>query len=229
MIPEEILLIIIGYCEIEVNLFLISKQFERLCTLSFDPTDGYDWPLRKSCIKNNLDAVKKLLKDNRVLFDKYDTRAVENAAENNNLEIFNLLINDPRIYKEKSLARCLRYDCNIKKSILENIKSYSFEAMNHFILVACWQGDMVLLDFLLKCQNIDFSIPVKTTEDEQKIYVIIRACAYYSLQVLERLLQDPRIDPTIFNNLALYCAITNGRDEITDRLLQDPRVLALIN
>jgi hypothetical protein len=44
------------------------------------------------------------------------------------------------------------------------------------------------------------------------------------LAVVERLLQDPRVDPSAGNNGAIQNASANGHLEVVERLLQDPRV-----
>jgi hypothetical protein len=44
------------------------------------------------------------------------------------------------------------------------------------------------------------------------------------LEVVERLLQDPRVDPSAGNNWAIQNASANGHLEIIERLLQDERV-----
>ena len=40
----------------------------------------------------------------------------------------------------------------------------------------------------------------------------------------DRLLEDPRVDPTKFDNIAIQSAVENGRTDIVNRLLEDQRV-----
>ncbi len=44
------------------------------------------------------------------------------------------------------------------------------------------------------------------------------------IEVVERLLQDPRVDPSVDDNDALVSACENGHSEVALRLLQDGRV-----
>lgn len=52
------------------------------------------------------------------------------------------------------------------------------------------------------------------------------ACKYGMMDRIERLLQDPYVDPSADNNRALLLAITNNQAEVVERLLQDIRVIA---
>jgi hypothetical protein len=42
--------------------------------------------------------------------------------------------------------------------------------------------------------------------------------------VVQRLLQDPRVEPSADDNYAIQCASENGHIEVVKRLLQDRRV-----
>ena len=54
------------------------------------------------------------------------------------------------------------------------------------------------------------------------------ASRFGRLEVVERLLQDPRVDPSTDNNHAIYVASRKGHLKVLERLLQDPRVDPLI-
>ena len=45
------------------------------------------------------------------------------------------------------------------------------------------------------------------------------------LSVVERLLQDPRVDPSDDDNYAFCMAAENGHSSVVERLLMDPRVV----
>jgi len=47
---------------------------------------------------------------------------------------------------------------------------------------------------------------------------------YDTQQSVERLLQDPRVDPSANGNNAIQCASDKGHTTVVERLLQDPRV-----
>jgi len=55
-------------------------------------------------------------------------------------------------------------------------------------------------------------------------YAIRYASMYGHLAVVERLLQDKRVDPTAYNNDAIRCACRYGHLAVIERLLQDKRV-----
>jgi hypothetical protein len=52
----------------------------------------------------------------------------------------------------------------------------------------------------------------------------IQIAAYYNLAVVERLLQDKRVDPSANDNYAVRAAAVNGHVAVVERLLQDERV-----
>ncbi|KAJ3134163.1 hypothetical protein HDU90_005260 [Geranomyces variabilis] len=54
---------------------------------------------------------------------------------------------------------------------------------------------------------------------------LLRACnGTHGTATLERLLADPRVDPSARNNAAIRRAASHGHLLVVDRLLQDPRV-----
>jgi hypothetical protein len=50
------------------------------------------------------------------------------------------------------------------------------------------------------------------------------ACLNGHLSVVERLLADPRVDPSVYNNAAIRNACLSGLLSVVERLLADPRV-----
>jgi hypothetical protein len=53
---------------------------------------------------------------------------------------------------------------------------------------------------------------------------LIEASKNGHLAIVERLLQDPRVDPSAQNNFAIAIASMNGHLAVVERLLEDPRV-----
>jgi len=51
--------------------------------------------------------------------------------------------------------------------------------------------------------------------------LIINACMYGWTDLVKLLLQDPRVNPSARNNLALDVAKRNGRSDIVELLLSD--------
>ena len=58
-------------------------------------------------------------------------------------------------------------------------------------------------------------------EDEEDFYL---ACEEGHIEVIERLLQDERVDPAADDNFAIRAASENGHVVVVARLLQDKRV-----
>lgn len=55
-------------------------------------------------------------------------------------------------------------------------------------------------------------------------HVLVMACLHDQVAVVDRLLQDKRIDPTAENNLALGTALAFGQSAVEARLRADPRI-----
>jgi hypothetical protein len=55
-------------------------------------------------------------------------------------------------------------------------------------------------------------------------FAICWAAEFGHLDLLNLLLNDPRVDPSVENNYAFIDAVDNGHVAIVDRLLKDPRI-----
>ena len=53
---------------------------------------------------------------------------------------------------------------------------------------------------------------------------LIKAAQNGHLDIVERLLKDPRVDPADYDNDAIRWAAENGHIDVVERLLKDPRV-----
>jgi ankyrin repeat protein len=60
--------------------------------------------------------------------------------------------------------------------------------------------------------------------EEERYQSFINEVKHGSLEVVKRLLQDPRIDPSDYDNYAIQIASANGNSAVVKILLQDPRV-----
>ena len=83
------------------------------------------------------------------------------------------------------------------------------------IIEACLQRDADMVDELIK-QGFDPALHEN---------VAIRAASINGyIDVVDRLLKDPRVDPSVYRNQAIIYASENGYSSVVDRLLVDPRV-----
>lgn len=84
--------------------------------------------------------------------------------------------------------------------------------MCHCLVDACRIGDVIRVDAALRrCDSLWHD-------------AIVVASSYGHLLVVERLLQDTRIDPSAYKSYAAVLAAQNGHVAVVDRLLEDPRV-----
>ena len=111
-------------------------------------------------------------------------------------------------------------------------------------VVACRLGNHKLLDYILrvhdnKLQISEITAGIKLTCDpyikkrlesltnlqcSECSETIQEASKNGHIQVVERLLQDPRVDPSAGNNYAIRMASHRDHIHVVERLLQDPRV-----
>ena len=99
MIPEEVLLNIISYCKYDINLFLTSKQFNRLCNEIFkfytkfssvvcEYSNYYKNPkMIKSIIQDSrIDLIRYVTTISRCLYSTKNSEIVKELFENKTLD-----------------------------------------------------------------------------------------------------------------------------------------------
>jgi ankyrin repeat protein len=94
--------------------------------------------------------------------------------------------------------------------------------LNDAIERAAANGHVV--DYLLRHAMFDPSADDNRNRNRNRAIAIQLAAKNGHLAVVERLLQDERVDPSASNNLAIRMAAQNGHLTVVERLLQDPRV-----
>ena len=50
------------------------------------------------------------------------------------------------------------------------------------------------------------------------------SCCFGRLEIVQFLLQDPRVDPSVYENIGIRSASRNGHQAVVQALLKDPRV-----
>lgn len=174
---------------------------------------------------------------------------IDIAISRQNLHVFDLLLEEkydnPQYYES-----CFGFAVSINnKYIIDRLFELDIFDPYHWIYlsIACRYGNVELLDRLLKnpvCDitfngNSELIVIVAIREGEyRKIDVIDRllqderimitnrslhiACIEGNIEIVNRLLLDPRVDPTTDRELIAATA-THGYLHIVKRLLQDPR------
>jgi len=69
---------------------------------------------------------------------------------------------------------------------------------------------------------------VDTTTNRSRLY-LNSAVKFYREDIVEYLLTDPRIDPSIYNNVALRFAASSEHRTIIKMLMSHPKVMAKLN
>jgi len=104
-----------------------------------------------------------------------------------------------------------------------NIHQQHQDAFNN----GCIQGDLKLVDALMKAPRFN---PVANAKDgavnhrDEKHYGIRQAAKRGHLDIVKRLLKDPKVDPSYRKNFALKWALKGKHDKVVKLLLKDKRV-----
>lgn len=197
-------------------------QLQKLQPLMFD-RDTF-----REAIRQNADQlVKVMLKDPSI--DPNDSSngipeqpllriPIKLAAERNNLETLEVLLADPRVdptlgdnlallsattHQAPEAANRLLQDARVAptspSTLLWAINSNNYQLFNRYLRAG--------------------ADPASNNNEP-----IVYAAQLGRLDMVDRLLEDPRVDPTAQGNAAIILAAQNGHPGVVDRLLQDPRV-----
>lgn len=181
-----------------------------------DPSAGANIAIYTACQRGNLEAVERLLEDERVDPSAHNNCALEIAIHKFHWKIVVQLLKDPRIggaVGNEVLVAAASYNrLEIVEILLDELKIDPSENYNLAIQVACTSGCLQIVNKLLEDKRVDPS-------DDQN-QALRLTCARGHILVLERLLQDDRVDPSDVNNDALKKA--RSRD-IVNLLKNDPR------
>lgn len=168
---------------------------------------------------NNLtNIVKYLLSTGRIdsetIFD-----ALENAIRNNNLEIFEILLNHSSIDPSRDnnhliSGASLGGNIDIVNLLLSDKRVDPSDDYNSAICLASTEGHVEIIKTLLNDKRVDPS-------DEE---AIIGACQYGHIESVKILLSDERVNPSIKSNKAIIEALEFDHIEIVRLLLRDKRV-----
>ena len=154
----------------------------------------------------NKEAVEVLLNSEFVDPSAQNNKALSSAIVNNHIDIVELLLED-----------VLKHPLRERVDLDEVTLILAIHAKNLEMV-------QLLLDY-----GADPSLPYKLLHARQATYPIIEASKLCLTDMVELLLSDARIDPSVNNNSALFYAATNGCYAVVELLLNDPRVDPLDN
>lgn len=130
------------------------------------------------------------------------------------LHIFSLCKQVPQIWSLIEKKR-IKYKTDLFLSTCEPI---------HVLNRACMKGDVEIVNELIKRGYDPNLAPKLPGESDPIIYPLGYAAIFGHLPVVNRLLQDNRVDPTALSNNAIANASSNKKIEVIRRLLQDFRI-----
>jgi len=203
-----------------------------------DPSDGNDMCIRHATTYSNIDMVKELLKHPKVNpFHSTKVEFVENviksafqiAVEDNDIELIQLFLNDYRAKKylsEDFYNKNIKYYFNKNESIRhllkgkdlnDVLKNNEIKPLNK-IASGCQYGILSLVKDTI--EDKEFNINDLNGFD----FIIYSATINNHIDIVEYLLKNTNLDPTIYNNASIENAYINDNVEMVELLLNDDRV-----
>ncbi|KAI8895256.1 ankyrin repeat-containing domain protein [Globomyces pollinis-pini] len=163
-----------------------------------------------------------LLHDGMVNPAGQDQLAIITASKQGNIELFNLIIQNPDVDATFNLNECIRLASSnghhlIVKELLE-IKSIDPGTKNNEPLKsACKQGHLQVCRLLLKDKRVN-------PNDFTTKSALTLACEYGHQPVVKLLLSCETVDPSEPDNSAIITAVSKNRDKIVSMLLGEPEI-----
>ena len=203
-----------------------------------DPSVNDNWALKEACTTGDHHIVELLLQDSRVDPSANDNLAIQNACCLKEVHIAELLLQDPRV--DPSANDNWAFTLAITNGHLEMVEILLRDPRvdpNWAFKEACKTGEHRIVERILQDPRIDpsandnwtillaaaYSQPYDRSANDNWVMHHM-AAEFGHLHILERLLKDPRVDPSANDNFTIRKASINGHLPILERLLQDPRV-----
>jgi ankyrin repeat protein len=92
------------------------------------------------------------------------------------------------------------------------------------LCMAAIMGQTEIVDIFLNDGRFNPALKMRLYMNEDGHNALEYACGNGYLDIVELLLIDPRVDPTVNGNLAVSLSAGNGYSDVLKRLLQDPRI-----
>lgn len=245
---------IIANCDLKdiKNIASINKKFDEIIKLKkfyyFLPSIKKSILFLNACKHKKINNVIFLLKF-KDLYISYINKSIQQACENCNNKIVEILLKDTRIDPSyvKSLGILHPIWSQNKKTLELMLYDGRFNLSYHYMEIlyrACRSNDINMVEFLLKKDilyfNIFFNINslceygydkiLKLILNKFKIntiknrFSIITACSHGHIEIVKLLLQDGQIDPSYMDNNAIEWAAEYKHINIIELLLLDRRI-----
>eukprot|EP01118_Nematostelium_gracile_P020086 TRINITY_DN9630_c0_g1_i1.p1 TRINITY_DN9630_c0_g1~~TRINITY_DN9630_c0_g1_i1.p1 ORF type:complete len:334 (-),score=60.36 TRINITY_DN9630_c0_g1_i1:5-1006(-) len=202
-----------------LNIRLVCKQWNFAAERAFDPSRHYSF--RRMVRKQNVESIKKLLKDDRIHVLSEGPFAFKQACYYGNMELLNLMLENGNIgSKEEGLVMACAYGHEkLVDRLLEDKTIDPAFNNNQAIIIACQNGQDKVVKRLLEDDRVDPT--VDNHEPWRKIF-----CTYYpnNIKIFDLLWSRGDIDPSICNNEAIVMACNSSQSILVDKLLKDDRV-----
>lgn len=189
-----------------------------------DPSIRDDISLLIAAGNGHLNIVNILLNDPRVNPANMRNQAIHNAIKGGHYEVVSRLLKDPRVNPKdiNNINTAARIgDTNILRLLLDDYRVDPTILNNFPLRIAAMNGNLHAVDMLLNDPRL-YRDPDKRYEYLDD--ALAKAAEGGHLGVINRLLEEPNINPSNWGNLALKNAATNRHLEVVLRLLRDPRI-----
>ncbi|KAJ3315106.1 hypothetical protein HDV04_004247 [Boothiomyces sp. JEL0838] len=204
----------------------LAVKYERLNFITLllkdsrvDPSIQNNKILNLACKLGLLEDVKILLQDTRVNPSDNQNACILQACINGKAEIVNLLIShgvDPSCQDNLPLRLAVMHNHEkVVQVLLDDHRVDPNTHSNQPLISACKQGNLAIVKLLIK-KGCDPSINFNNG--------LLYASKYGYAQIVNELLQNPRVHPSDYKNLCLLAASQNGHSNVVQVLLDDGRV-----
>jgi len=211
-LPNNIIINILNYCEYSSSLFTISKTFNSLCEIAFDPTRNDNRAIRWATMVNDTRITKRLLRDKRVVEAMNFKEVIQKMFRCDNYEIFKQLIKDRRANSEL-LNEFLRISCQgslrMVKILLNNKKVNGFKHAFSAALVG--DNHLIIREFINRKKIDLYSLNRFLIES----IMIGKVYSFYEIMKESQLSLDGTID-ALHERYNYKIAVTLLHDKRTD-------------
>lgn len=216
------------------------------------PNARENHPIRQAASSGNFELVSKLLKDARVCPSAGRNAALRNAVAHGHVHVAKLLMRYPMVnpaaaYNECIIVAALKCNLRMCELLLGDDRVDPSASQNEAIRLAAYGGSVDIVDLLLRDHRVNPSdqrnAPIADAARRGHLLVVERllkdvrvdpsvglafvfAVCQKQYDIVNLLLNDQRVDPSQWNNLAIHYASEDGQTSLVARLLADPRVSA---
>lgn len=213
--------LLLSACEIG-DIDMIDRLFRMYPNL--DPSFDGNHCIIYASTNGHLEIVDRLLQDPRVDPTVNDNKPIVSACENDHAKVVERLLQDSRVDPNVSNDLPLREACSnghleVVRLLFSNKKVQPMMGWNYWVGRVIEQGYLDIAEWMFQDARIS-TVPYNDIPNE----CMKNACMNNKIAQVKRMLQDPRVDPTINDNLPLRKAVNHGNHKVTELLLQDPRV-----